>query len=236
MLGGPPLYEDKHGKPMMRAAARAFRDHRGRPGALAGLLGAGAGGRAPHAGVSRGAHSGVPGVDPHVLGLDRERGVIGGRRFGGDKKTRFSAGFRGSGERGIRTPGRLPYDGFRDRYLKPLRHLSNGRKRIANRRAFAKTRPALYWPHAHHPLPASPCLGQRLSGRFRGGLGPSKPFRFPGNGPTRCRWRRCPTGPFWWPSTPAWWTGWCPTFELQAARGVGRPGRQRQSRADRAGG
>ena len=32
------------------------------------------------------------------------------------------------GERGIRTPGTLRYNGFRDRHIRPLCHLSEGQK------------------------------------------------------------------------------------------------------------
>ncbi len=44
-----------------------------------------------------------------------------------------------SGERGIRTPGPVTVNGFQDRRIRPLCHLSNGVQKYAIRMSFAKS-------------------------------------------------------------------------------------------------
>jgi hypothetical protein len=43
------------------------------------------------------------------------------------------------GERGIRTPGPVTVNGFQDRRIRPLCHLSNGVQKYAIRMSFAKS-------------------------------------------------------------------------------------------------
>ena len=61
------------------------------------------------------------------------------------------------GERGIRTPGPVTVNGFQDRRIRPLCHLSNGVQKYAIRMSFAKSNEKVFdsipkpVPNHHHP-------------------------------------------------------------------------------------